>query len=151
MGDWIHRLREARADGATGFDETAEDAEQGHMSAADLARQRMGGDAGADEGAERWVSSVSVSGQGEARVRISITIDLGPSGVPPSKSAQLKILGGELIPGTRFDVSWDGKSCSATLEVEEQAARIFHASALGKLVAHFDKWPEERPPARREP
>jgi len=141
MGDWTQKLRTARPEGATAVDETAEDEDQGHMSAADLGKLRMGAGAGVDDGTERWVSGVSISDQRGDRAKLTITIDLGPSGIPPAIEAQLKIAGGERIPGTRFRVTVAGGSCVATLDVDEHAARILQAHALGELVAVFERWP----------
>src|SRR5262249_54170215 len=131
MGDWMQKLRGAPKDAATTVEETA-DEDQGEMSAADIGRMRMGADA-QGEGTERWVSGISISDQHGDRAKLTITIDLGPSGVPPGIEAQLKIAGGEAIPGTRFRVTVAGKSCFATLDVGEHAARILQAHALGKL------------------
>lgn len=151
MGDWTQRLREARSDAVTGIEETAKDDEQGHMSAAEIGK-RMGADAGVEEGTERWVSSVSISAQHAEGATLVITIDLGAAKVPPGIEAQLKIAGGEVIPGTRFHVTVAGGTCSATLEAGPEAARILQAHAQGKLVAVFEKWPAEKdpPPRKRE-
>lgn len=153
MGDWTQRLREARADALTGVNETAEDDDQGHMSAAEVGKRLgAGADAALEEGTERWVSSVSISAQHAEGATLAITIDLGRAGLPPGIEAQLKIAGGEVIPGTRFHVTCAGGSCSATLEAGPEAARILQAHAQGKLVAVFEKWPAEKdpPPRKRE-
>lgn len=151
MSDWTQKLRAARPQGPTAREESAEDDEQGHMSAADLGK-RMGADSGLEEGTERWVSSVSIGDQHAAGATLRITIDLGPTGLPPGMEAQLKIAGGEVIPGTRFHVTVSGGTCSATLEVGPEAARILQAHAQGKLVAVFEKWPaqDDCPPPKRE-
>ncbi len=145
MGDWIHKLRDDRPRGAGVVPYADEDEDRGHMSASEIGKLRV--DAGADEGSERWVTSVAVSDPHGDRAKLAITIELGPSGLPPGVDAQLKIAGGEPIPGTHFRVTVAGGSCFAVLDVGEQAPAILQAHALGRLVAVFTKWE----PPRRQP
>ena len=152
MGDWTQKLREARPKGETAAAESAEDDDQGHMSAAGVGRARAMADAGVDEGTERWVSSVSISDEHDGKVTVAITIDLGSATIPPGMDAELKVAGGDVIPGTRFRIAFARGTCSATLEVGAEAAHIVQAHAMGKLVAQFEKWPSQtdRPSRTRE-
>ena len=143
MGDWIQKLREERPKGAGVVPYAEEDEDRGNMSASEIGKRRT--DAGADEGSERWVSSVAVSDQHGDRAKLAITIELGPSGLPPGVDAQLRIAGGDLIPGTHFRVTVAGGSCFAVLDVDEHAGTILQAHAQGNLVAVFTKW---EPPRR---
>jgi hypothetical protein len=116
--------------------------DQGHMSAASIAKLRLGAGGGVDQSVELWVTSIAVAENGDSGAKISVTIDLGDAGILPGREGQLKIRGGDLIRGAHFRVDGvSGKACHATIDVGQGAAAIVQAHAQGMLVAVFARWP----------